>query len=227
MKASSALPALLLSLMACATRPGLAPGTYHETRPNAVLFASKELRLYPDGRFAYFQHTDMVGAGRQAAGSYRLRGGQLQLRADGTPPFPASYAKSPALPGPANTKALTFRVFVLVYPDKVEPLPGANVLLYDEAGRLITAASTDDTNYVSLSLAQKPTPHKILVTSIGLRTWEAPWPGTATDYEVFLAPNVGLDYEAGTRLTFRVLDHSPSRLVLSTVRDTITMVARP
>jgi hypothetical protein len=150
----------------------LTPGTYIETKPNVIFFSTKELRLYPDGRLAFFQWSDAINSSQQAAGTYRLRGKHLELTFDGSAPMPPSQAAHP-LPAATNGKGVLFTVRCSDGEGKAEPLPGANVVLRDSASRTIEVYACDQAGQtVLLPLKQTSKPHSVEVYSIGFQSWK-------------------------------------------------------
>ncbi|WP_460676882.1 carboxypeptidase-like regulatory domain-containing protein [Hymenobacter coalescens] len=225
----------LISILACtaqlltscaATRPELLPGTYIETRPNAVLFSSKELRLYPGHRFRYFQHEDVLAMARTGAGTYRLRGQQLELRFDGLPDTAASRASAQPVPFVTDKPEVQVLVTTLEETGQQAAVGGVTVLLRDAAGQIIGGTSTGADGYAALPLAQATAPGTLEVTGIGFATWRQAWPAQAVRYHVALALQPYQPYAAGTRKSFKILSQAPGRLVLQ-ARDTITLAAQP
>ncbi|OON66714.1 carboxypeptidase-like regulatory domain-containing protein [Hymenobacter sp. CRA2] len=227
MRPLSTLACTALLLTSCtATRPELVPGIYVETRPNAVLFSSKELRLYAGHRFRYFQHEDVVGTEREGAGTYRLRGRQLELLFDGQPDTVTSRASAQPVPFVTDEPEVQLLVTTLEETGHNATVGGATVLLRDAAGRVIGGTSTGADGYAALLLAQGTPPSTVEVTGIGFATWRQAWPTQAVRYHVTLALYPYKPYAPGTRRSFKILSQVPGRLVLQD-RDTITLVARP
>ncbi|WP_157781170.1 hypothetical protein [Hymenobacter sedentarius] len=220
---SSWLCLCVLGLTSCATSGELPSGVYLETRgPEAALFSSKELRLYPNRHFEFIQWTDMVGVGSQGRGRYTWRGQQLQLVFNGQSLAQRSSVQAHPLPAPPNSDLRCVSVNLRF---GKEAAAGLSVLVYDKTGRMLAGASSDPTGQAQVCLARTQYPHHFTITGMGFRQVDQPWPLTSTAYNVQLAATLGPAYHAGTRLSFRVLQQSATKLVLQQQADTITLAA--
>ncbi|RAK68391.1 hypothetical protein [Hymenobacter edaphi] len=215
----------LCGLGSCAAPRALPPGSYLETRPNTVLFTSRELVVYPDGRIRYFLHTDDVSMGREGSGTYRLRPRRLELRLSGPPD--TTQGRATSTPLPPTDRRLQFYVSTQPTSGQPEPLQGLTVLARNAAGAVVAAVPTDAGGYAELPLGPAAAPRTIEIAGQGWRRWRQPWPAGPTLFRVQLVPQPYQAYAPGTRKTFALLAMSPLRLVLRQGPDTLTLVRRP
>ena len=210
-------------LTSCATSGALPSGVYLETRGSGgALFSSKELRLYPNRQFEYIQWTDMVGVGPQGKGTYALRGRQLHLVFDGQSLAQMSSVQVHLLPTQSDSDSVTVLVDLRFERDAAD---GLTVLAFDDTGRMLTGASSNQASRAQLRLARTQRAHHFTIAGIGFQGVEQPWPLISTAYSVQLAATLGPAYKAGKMLSFRVLQQSTAKLVLHQGIDTIMLAA--
>ena len=216
---------LLLGLGSCAAPRTLPPGTYLETKPNAVLFTSRELVVQPNNRVRYLVHVDDISMGREGSGTYRLRGRRLELRLSGQPDTTTARTSSGRLAG--TDQQVQLSVSTQAAASASEPLAGLTVLVRDAAGAIVAAVPTDLAGYAALPWQPSVTPQTIEITGIGWQHWQKPWPAHPTAFRVQMVPQPYQAYGAGTRKTFTLLAASPQRLVVLQGADTLTLVRQP
>lgn len=223
-RTASKLAFATLALSACAAPRQLTTGAYLETLPNTILFSSKELRLYPEHRFAYYQHTDMVGAGKHGTGTYELLGRTLLLHFNGQPAEPATETEQRPLP--TNTHAWRFVVTTTNHHGISLPLAGATLTVFDEAGGEMKTIACDTAGRAEVPALSSIQARSVLISMIGFEPWKQRLSETSTAYDIALRPNFGQAYPEGTTLEFGVLKHGAGRLVLREGKSTISMVVQ-
>ncbi|SET35542.1 hypothetical protein [Hymenobacter actinosclerus] len=212
-----------IGLTGCAVNGTLPSGRYLETRgPRVSLFSSKELRLFPNCQFEYTQWTDMVGVGPQGRGKYTLRGQQLHLVFNGQSLEQLPSIQTHLLLTQPDSDSVTVSVDLRV---EKEAADGLTVLAFDETGRTLTAASSNQAGQAHLRLARTQRPHHFTITGIGFQSVKQPWPLNSSEYNVQLAAKLGPAHKAGETISFRVLQQSAAKLVLRQGADTITLAA--
>ena len=225
MKIILGLLLLTAGLPACSPRLALPTGNYRETGdPGVALSSSKQLRLLPNQRFEYFEHSDMVGHGKYGAGTYQWRGRRLRLVCDGQLlGRDAAWAEARPLPGPpaADSLTLSFRVWSTLGRNAPIPYTGATVVGRDASGRDVTGVFCDPAGRAVLRVARRAPPAELLVSGGGSLPWRESWPGAATAYEVYLPAQLVARYAAGTVRQFSILTQTADQLVL---RDGVATV---
>ncbi len=226
MQSSSCLLALLLGgLTACAIRPALPVGKYVEDPdPGLAIFMSKSLRLLPGQQFEYYMYSDSAGLGLHGAGTYQLQGRQLRLLCNGQELNRASSVQVRTRPSlRPDSLTLTFQVWAVWSVDAPRPLVGATILARDTTVRGPEQASTsaDANGRATLRLARQS--QKITIYTMSWHPIFLPCPTSDADYEVYMRPDLGVPYAAGTVLEFRVLRQTANRLVLRRGNVTTTL----
>lgn len=210
-------------LTSCAPHLTLPTGVYIESnRPGRSLATNKELRLYPNQQFAYWQWTDMVGTGGQGQGSYHLSGKQLILEFDGRPVESMTIVQERPLAASPDADSVSVQVYLLW---KKEAASGLTVLAVDKTGGTLAGVSSSLTGQGLLRLARSQHPQRLVITGIGFKRIEQPWPQSSTAYRIQLAATLGPTYKAGVKLSFRVLHQSPTELIMCQGADTIKLRA--
>lgn len=210
-------------LLGC-TSPHLS-GVFHETKPRALLFVSREIRFYPGGRVAYLLHSDAIGSGQHAGGTYELRGRQLELHFTGPAPLPVVTVRPQPLP--AGQDSVRLRVRGGLSDSTAKPLSFASVRLLDAAGNVLDVLGCGENGQLTLPLYRVPTPHSLQVSWLGLDGWRQPWPTTGMAYDVYLPPNFGQPIPAGTTHTYRLLRQRTNKLWLRDGTETRMFVRQP
>ena len=206
------LLALAFALSSCAASRELAVGEYVETRgQGVVMWTIRHFRILPGHTFQYELSTDDE-SGRYGAGSYTLRGNRLQLLCNGKAFVPASSAQQQALPTRPDSLLLTFKVFD--GGDESYPEPFASIELRDKAGHVEKQIVSNYDGQAVVRTARSQHPHSMLIRQVGRQPFEQPWPDSSTAYKIFLQPSWGALYPAGSRLQFRVLEQTPTQLVV-------------
>lgn len=223
------LPLLLGGTAACTSHHALLPGDYQETAgPGSMLFSSKQLVLYPNHRFTYYQHSDMIGMGKQGNGTYRQRGQWLLLHFDGQQPVVQTWARQRPLGAGPDSLVLTFLIRSGFGADSLQPVEGATVLFRDAAGRELNGASADSQGRVTLPFTTNSRSYSIEVHAIGFDSWQQPWPEQPSAFVVRLAPKLGEQVPAGTSWGFRQLPPAPPEgLRLRWGDDAVRFLRRP
>ncbi|RTQ49546.1 hypothetical protein EJV47_12015 [Hymenobacter gummosus] len=216
---------VLLGLSSCAAPRTLLPGSYLETKPNVMLYTSRELVVQPANRVRYLVHVDDISMGREGSGTYRLRGRRLELQLNGQPD--TATARTNSRPLAASDQQVQLSVSTQAAAGTSEPLPGLTVLVRDAAGAIVAATPTDSAGYAALPWQPSTTPQTIEITGIGWLRWQRPWPTGPTAFRVQMVPQPYEPYPAGTRKLFQLLAASPQQLVLLQGADTLTLVRQP
>lgn len=224
----SLLLLLFSGLAACTSHRLLLPGDYQETAgPDVMLFSSKQLVLYPNHRFDYYQHSDMIGMGKQGTGTYRQRGQWLQLRFDGRQSAARTWGRQRLLGAGPDSLVLTFLIRGGFGADSLHSVEGATVLLRDAAGKVLNGTSADSKGRATLPFTTTPRPQLVEVAAIGSDVWQQAWPEQPSAFVVRMVPRLGRGVPAGTSWGFRQLPGPPDQLRLRWGADTVRFLRRP
>ncbi|GAB3830838.1 carboxypeptidase-like regulatory domain-containing protein [Hymenobacter jeollabukensis] len=225
MRSSIQLLLGLCGVCSCAAPRTLPPGSYLETRSNAVLFTSRELVVYPDGHVQYLLHADDRSMAREGSGTYRLRGRHLKLHLNGQPD--TARAQATGTPLPPTDQRQQFYITARAGAGPPAPLSGLTVLARNAAGAIVAAAETDSEGYAELPLVPPAAQQTIEITGVGWRRWQQPRPAEPTTFRVQMVQQPYHPYAPGTRKSFGVLARSPQQLLLRLGADTLRLVRRP
>ncbi|NVO83654.1 carboxypeptidase-like regulatory domain-containing protein [Hymenobacter terrestris] len=192
-----------------------------------MLFSSKQLVLYPDQQFDYYQHEDAMEMGKQGAGTYRQRGQWLQLRFEGQQSAARSRGRQRLLGDGPDSLVLTFHIRGGFGADSLQPVEGATVLLRDAAGKVLSGVSADSRGRATLPFTTPSRGQLVEVTAIGFDVWQQAWPAQPSAFVVRLVPRLGRSVPAGTSWGFRQLPALPDQLRLRWGADTVRFLRRP
>jgi hypothetical protein len=219
---------LAAGVVACTTPKALITGNYVETRgPGVILWESIELQINPNNTFVYVHSSDDIASGKYGEGTYKFTDKKLRLTFANLVPATPQMQSHPLI---AHPDSVTFTFLVKSgnsrNPELGAALPEATIIALDVVGRVITGTSSDKAGFGTLRLARASHPQKLIISSVGLLTWEQACPASSTAYQVQLPENLGTPYAAGTVKEFRVLRQAGGQLVLKQGANKIRLISQ-